>query len=93
MPADSPGPTPAPSQPASPQVEPYLAKDEDDSITDDSDLPVEAKLVNNKWVYGVRKPTQRGFTIRWYPEQHFLPLELETPHFASLRSAVAADDP
>ncbi|KAL1530549.1 hypothetical protein AB1Y20_001450 [Prymnesium parvum] len=88
MPADSTEPAlplPLPSPPQT-SVVPYPVKDED-LQPEDSDLPFEAKLVNGKWLYGVRKPThtKQGYVVRWYPEKHFLPLELESEHFEQLR--------
>jgi len=76
------------SPPSLPQTDavPYPVKDED-LPPEDSDLPFEAKLVNGKWLCGVRKPThaKQGYVVRWYPAKHFLSLELESEHFELLR--------
>ncbi|KAL1526150.1 hypothetical protein AB1Y20_014878 [Prymnesium parvum] len=96
MPADSAEPAPAlpPPSPSQPGAVPYPVKDED-LQPDDFDLPFEAKFVNGKWLYGVRKPThtKQGCAVRWYPANHFLPLELESEHFELLRRSAESNNP
>lgn len=75
--------TPASSSP--PSLLPVTSVDDKEL-----DLPIAANFSKNRWTYGLRMVTSRGPIIRWYPEKHFSPLELESPHFEALRAATTS---
>ena len=51
------------------------------------DLPSVATLRRNKWSYGRRVATSRGYNLRMFEPKAFTPTELRSEYFASLRAS------
>ena len=56
----------------------------------DEHLPTEAKFERGQWLYGRIVTSPRGSRLRFYPAANFTQKEIQSPHFAALRSRVSA---